>query len=173
MPIRSASRRIESASSPSSSRIVRAASTISFARGLNRSGTLETIARAETVSHGPVEADVQAPDERADQVGDADDARGRKRKQHGGCPEAVQSVVERHGAGMELPTREACTDTEEEREIGSDPERRELPVPRAMPNHLEDDRKDEERRQGEVGEPPGSGARDGCGDLHVGLLRNS
>src|SRR4051794_35181366 len=167
MPIRSASRRIESASSPSSSRIVRAAPTISFARGLNRSGTPETIARAETVSHRPVEADVEAPDERTDQVGAADDSRCRECEQNDRGPEAVKRVVERHGARIELPAREAAADADEEREVRADRERAELPVPRPLPDDLEDDREDEERGDGEVGELPGrSRARDGCSGLH-------
>src|SRR5436190_1365858 len=108
MPRRSASRRIDRPSAPSSSSSSRAAATISRARGLRTSGALEAIARAETVTDCAVDADVESPRERADEEANRHDA---ERREHAECkrrPEAVEEVVQRHGARMELPLLEAA-----------------------------------------------------------------
>src|SRR5204863_224698 len=110
-------------------------------------GALEAIARAQTVSDRPVEADVEAPDEGTDQVRDADHARSGKREQHYRSPEAVERVVERHRARMDLTAREPGTGPGEQGEVGADPEHAELPVPGPVPHDLEDDRHDGEQRE--------------------------
>src|SRR4051812_46930004 len=98
MPRRSASRLIESPSSPSSSSWPRAAATISFARGLSSLRALEAIAGAQTVAQCAVETDVKAPREPADEEANPNDAERCEHQDPERQPETVNEVVERDSA---------------------------------------------------------------------------
>src|SRR4051812_46876933 len=103
MPSLSASRRIESV--PSSSSSSRATSTISRARELR---ALEAIGCPEAVADRTVDADVDRPRKRADEVAERQDAGDGDRRQCEREPVAMQDVVERNRAGVQLPVREAA-----------------------------------------------------------------
>src|SRR6476659_2442396 len=106
MPTRSATRRIDSAPSPSASSSARAASTISRARGASPSGTDEPVARAEVVADRAVEVNVEGPREGADQEPGTEQTRERGRGEQRRAGEAVECVVQRDGARVQLPALE-------------------------------------------------------------------
>src|SRR6478672_5584593 len=144
MPRRSASRRIDSASSPSASSSLRAASTISVARGLSLLGALEAVTGAKTVAQRPVKADVEAPRERADEEAERDEIEGGEHHHHERHPEAVDEVIEAHRARVELALLEVRGGAVEERQVGTEPEGRELPEAGRVLGNLEGDRDEQE-----------------------------
>src|SRR4051794_26659413 len=98
---------MERASAPSSSRIARAAATISRARGVRSADTLEAVARAQPVADRAVERDVERPGQPGDDVRRADQPAGGGEQQRARAPKPVDEVVERHRARVELPPGEA------------------------------------------------------------------
>src|SRR3954452_22939473 len=149
-------RRIEIASHPSCSSSSRAAATISCALGLSVSAALEAIAGAQTVTERAVETDVEGPGERTEERGERHEAEGRRDCECYGKPVAVQQVVEPDSARVELTLLEPRPDSDEKRDVGPEPARRELPA-RSVLDRFHDD--GHEQGQGKDGVAhPASGA---------------
>jgi hypothetical protein len=66
------------------------------------------------------------------------------------------TLANRNRAGVQLPLGEALAGAEQEREVGAEAERGELPPAGRMPGELEDDGREQGGRDDRVGEAPGS-----------------
>src|SRR5262245_6408346 len=127
MPTRSATRRIERPSGPSSSSSASAAAAISRARGLWPLAALEAIAPAQAVAGRPVESDVEAPGQRTDDERGREGAERDERAEDERPPDPVEEVVRAHRAGVELPALQAASQAGEQGEVRSGPEDGDLP----------------------------------------------
>src|SRR6266542_2456107 len=170
MPSRSARRRIDSPSEAASSRSARAASTVSLARVLSVLGPLEAIGGAQTVANRAVEADVECPDERADEGAERHETERAKHRKGQRQPVAVEEVVEDDGARMQLSLLEVRSGAVEECEIGPEAEDGDLPVAGSVLDRREENGDKEQRGERDVVEPGGSAAGLGGGG---GVHKNS
>src|SRR5262245_29669256 len=127
MPTRSATRRIERPSGPSSSSSASAAAAISRARGPWALAAPEAIAPAQAVAVCPVERDVEAAGQHTDGDGGGEGAERDERDEDELPPDPVEEVVRAHRAGVELPALQAAAHAGEQGEVRSGPEDGDLP----------------------------------------------
>jgi hypothetical protein len=80
---------------------------------------------------------VESPGQRADEEARVYDARRGGDAEGNRQPEAVQQVVEAHGAGVQPAALQARRHPVDEREVGAEPERSKLPVAGAVPHREE------------------------------------
>ena len=130
MPICCATRRIESASMPASSRSSGAALTIFAGAGVSWSGALVAIVSPKSVAERAVQRDVKQPRQGADQQEVRDQSEDGESGQSERSPAAMNEVIDRHRPGMQLSLREVTTAAVEQREVRANSENDDLPVAR-------------------------------------------